>query len=464
MTISDTINFSIRKRKGNNKNKFPDNIFSGNRHYCRSGYVTAIILIIFLLVMPVSGAGEKFIWSEPLLTATIEGSNEFFPGNMYPVTVLIENKAVDTEVLLGPEYPVMEIDPAAALGTDAALTPGDAPVTVKSDGYMVGDIGQGESRTVTYYIFIDDGAEAGNYNLVLETKSRYAFSSYFDESGELRYDFRNSLQEIEIPVKVKGKFIPEEVNVTTYNLNSGKEGYVNIAFVNSGYAFGRDAEAEIFLSPNSPVKIEEGSVYLGDVASGDSGNARFKAIVSGDVESGIYPAEFTVLYTDEHGNSAESEVVTVGIPVGKGPEFEVLSEEVTFSPGEMKKVSVEYKNTGDATAYGANSRITAKSPFTADTDSVILGDIKPGETVAAEYTLSLDGKAILKPYALNSEIKYRDESDNLCLSDELKVEFIAVKKSGISEYLTNPLVDAVILAILLFGLYFGLRKKNLGNS
>ncbi|UUX93088.1 COG1361 S-layer family protein [Methanoplanus endosymbiosus] len=460
MIIFDIINLSFRKRKENVTPILPHTRFSGNLRPSLTGCLIAAILVICMLAMPVSGAGEKFIWSEPQLTATIEGSYEFFPGNTYSVTVLIENMAVDTEELLALDYPMMEIDPADALGTDAALTSGDAPVIVKSDSYMVGNIGQGESLTVTYSIYVNDGAEAGSYNLVLMTESRYVFSSYFDESGELRYDFRNSIQETEIPVKIKGKFIPEELNVTTENLNSGKEGYINVGFINSGYAFGKDAEAEIILSPYAPVTVEEGSVYLGDIASGDAGSARFKAIVSGDVESGIYPAEFIVIYTDEFGNSAQSEVAVIGIPVGKGPKFEVLSEEITFSPGDTGSVCVEYRNTGDATAYGANSRITAKSPFTAVTDSVILGDISPGETVTAEYKLSLDGKAILKPYALNSEIKYRDEYDNLCLSDELKVELIAVQKSGIGELITNPVVDALILAVILFGIYFVLRKKN----
>ena len=459
MIISDIIYFSFRRIKENVTCFLPDASTSGSLRFSQAAYVLAAALLICMLAMPVSGAGEKFIWSEPQLTATIEGSNEFFPGNTYPVTILIENKAVDTEELLGPEYPMMEIDPAAALGTDAALRSGDAPVNVKSDSYMVGDIEQGESLTVTYIVYFDDEAEAGNYNLILMTESRYVFSSYFDESGELRYDFRNSLQEIEIPVKIKGKFIPSELNVTTENLNSGKEGYINVGFVNSGYAFGKDAEAEIILSPYAPVKVEEGSVYLGGIAPGDFGNAWFKAFVSGDVESGVYPAEFIVIYTDEFGNSAKSEVAVIGIPVGHGPKFEVLSEKITFSPGETKSFSVSYRNTGDATAYGANSRITAKNPFKAVTDSVILGDIAPGETVTAEYRLSLGGTAILKPYALNSEIKYRDEYDNLCLSDELKVEFIAVKKSGIGELVTNPVVDALILAVILFGLYYLLRRE-----
>ncbi|EHQ35602.1 COG1361 S-layer family protein [Methanoplanus limicola] len=459
MIIFDIIIFLFRWIKENVTSVVPDPHISGKMSSSLTGCVLAAALLICMLVMPVSGAGEKFIWSEPKLTATIEGSNEFFPGNTYPVTILIENKAVDTEELLGLEYPMVETDPATALGTDAALTSGDAPVNVKSDSYMVGDIEQGESLTVTYFIYIDDEAEAGNYNLFLMTESRYVFSGYFDESGELRYDFRNSLQEIEIPVKVKGKFIPSDLNVTTENLNSGKEGYINVGFVNSGYASGKDAEAEIIMSPYSPVKIEEGCVYLGDIAFGDSGNARFKAVVSGDVESGVYPAEFIVMYTDESGNSAKSEAEIVGIPVGKGPKFDILSEEFVFSPGETRSFSVSYRNTGDATAYGANSKITAKNPFKAVTDSVILGDIAPGETVTAEYKLSLGGTAILKPYALNSEIKYRDESDNLCLSDELKVEFVAVNKSGIGELVTNPVVDAVILAVILFGLYYSLRRK-----
>ena len=423
----------------------------------------SFILIGLLIVGPVS-AGETFIWSEPSLAATITGSNEFYPGNNYQIEVLIENKAEDTEEILSPYPQIVPVPPSTALGTDTTLLPGDSPAEIKSGTYMVGDIPKGESVTVEFTIYIPEETAAGKYNLLLVTNSDYLSYGYMATESEIRYDYGNSVNKINLPITVKGKIIPSVISIDFENLDSGKQGYIDITFKNTGYSKGRNAGAMLTLSPSSPVSIEDGSVFIGDIAPGQTKTARFKVQVSSNVDSGDYPAEFLIEYTDEYGNPALSDEVTVGISPGSGPKFTVESGEISVSPGETRKIQVTYKNTGDATAYDASARITAKTPFTAISDSAILGEIAPGQTKTAEYTLSLDRGAIIKPYGLSSEVKYYDELDNLCLSDELKVEISAVDKLDIVTAVTNPVVVAVILALVLFGIYYIYRKENMENE
>ncbi|MBN1432355.1 MAG: hypothetical protein JW931_06240 [Methanomicrobiaceae archaeon] len=221
-----------------------------------------------------------------------------------------------------------------------------------------------------------------------------------------------------------------------------------------------EAEAMLIFPAGSPVKAEEGSVFIGPVKPGETKTARFRASVTDKIDSGQYPAEFIIAYTDEYGNQAQSKEVTVGIDIGSGPKFRVVSEKITFSPGETKTISISYKNTGDATAYDASARITANTPFSTISDSSILGDIEPGETVTAEYTVSLERSAIIKPYGLYTEIKYYDGLDNLCLSDELKVEITAKETFDIITAITNPVMVAILMALVLFGIYYIYRKEN----
>lgn len=425
------------------------------------GFILLISLIlVFLIAAGPAAAGEEFIWSEPSLSATITGSNEFYPGNNYEVEVLVENMAEDTQEILNPYPQLIPVPPSAALGTDVTLLPGDSPVEIKSGTYMIGDLLKGESRTVTFIIFVPDEAMAGNYNLLLDTDSSYLSYGYLITESEMKYDYGDSKNEILIPIKIKGKVIPEIISIDNENLDSGKLGYIGIAFKNSGYTTGRNAWATLTFTPGSPVSMEEGSVFIGDISPGETKTARFKAQVSESVDSGEYPAEFVIAYTDEYGNPAESEDVTVGIITGSGPKFSVIAEDKTISPGETGTFSVSYKNTGDSTAYDASSRIVTTDPFTAISDSAMLGNVSPGETVTVEYTLSLDRSAILKPYGLNTEIKYYDELDNLCLSDELKVEITAKDSLDIISILTNPVIDAIIMIIVLFGIYYLYRKES----
>ncbi len=346
------------------------------------------------------------------------------------------------------------------LYTDATLLPGDSPVVIKSGTYMVGDIPKGESVTVGFVIYIPEDAEAGKYNLVLVTDSDYLSYGYLISETEIKYEYDISINRINIPVIVKGKIIPEIISIENENLDAGKQGYINIKYKNTGYAYGKNAEAMLIFPPGSPVTAEEGSVFIGSIAPGETKTTRFKASVTDKIDSGEYPAEFIIIYTDEYGNLGESEDVTVGIDTGSGPKFRVVSEEIPFSPGKTKTISISYKNTGDATAYDASARITAKTPFSAVSDSAILGDIAPGETVTAEYSLSLDRNAIIKPYGLNTEIKYYDGINNLCLSDELKVQFIVKETFDIVTAITNPVVIAVLMALVLFGIYYIYRKEN----
>lgn len=417
-----------------------------------------LILAISLAAGPVS-AGEKFVWGEPSLSATITGSNEFYPGNNYEIEIYIENMAEDTNEILDLYPQVVPVPPSASLGTDVALLPGDSPAVIKSGSYMVGDILKGGSVTVGFVIYIPEDAKAGDYNLLLVTDSDYLSYGYLITESEIRYEYGDSVQAINIPVKIKGKIIPEIVSVGYENLDSGKQGYIGITFKNNGYAYGKNAEAVLTFPAGSPVTLEEGSVFTGDIAPGETKTAHFKAQVSDSINSGEYPAEFIITYTDEYGNQAESDDVTVGITTGAGPKFGVVAEEIIISPGETKTFSVRYENTGDATAYDASARITANDPFTAVSDSAMLGDIAPGETVTADYTLSLDSTAIIKSYGLNTEIKYYDKLDNLCLSDELKVEVTAKDRLNIASVITNPVVVAILMAVVLLGIYYIYRKE-----
>jgi hypothetical protein len=133
-----------------------------------------------------------------------------------------------------------------------------------------------------------------------------------------------------------------------------------------------------------------------------------------------------------------------------------------MNPGNKKVIMVEYKNTGDTTIYSAQARISAVDPFTSNDDTAYLGDLKPGESRAVSFIISVDRTATLKEYGLDSEIRYRDALDNTYISDPMKVRINVTAPAGLTTVLSNPIYLSLIFAgiIGVVYLFFHYRRKN----
>jgi hypothetical protein len=149
-------------------------------------------------------------------------------------------------------------------------------------------------------------------------------------------------------------------------------------------------------------------------------------------------------------------VETIGLQIGKKIDFGIVSAPDTVSVGQKKVINVQYTNTGGATAYNVQARISAVDPFTSNDDTAFLGTIAPGETRGATFEISVDKSATIKEYALDSEIRYRDALDNSLISDPMKVQIVVEKENSL---LGNPFVLAVIAAVVILIGYLVYRQR-----
>ena len=123
-------------------------------------------------------------------------------------------------------------------------------------------------------------------------------------------------------------------------------------------------------------------------------------------------------------------------------------------------ITVTYANTGGATAYNVQARISAVDPFTSSDDTAFLGTLAPGETGEAAFEISMDKSATIKGYALDSEVRYRDALDNSLISDPMKVQIMVEKDNSL---LNNPVVLVVIAAAVIligYGIYRQRAKQH----
>jgi hypothetical protein len=421
----------------------------------RSGISLIVIILCCAgtMVCPAMG-GERFISGSPDLSATINGANEFYPATEVNVPVNIQNSGLIEYVISQPNLLTPADLPNTAKLMTVQLFAGGAPLSVLSDPQMVGDLLGGHTLLVNFKVRTDPDAAAGTY--ILPMNVHYTYLAHADQYGQdtLQYFYETRDVTLDIPLKIKPEIILQVISAEPEEVNVGTEGFVHLVLENIGNEDG--TEAVVVLSPvgNSPIQPVASSVYVGDFPMKSQIDLRYKVAVSNSAEPGTYPVSVTVNYKNQDGIFVSSAPAVVGIPVKGKIRFTVVSVPDEVNPGTQDVLEVTYRNTGSAPVFSAQARIYTQDPFTTSDDVSYLGDMAVGENATARFKVTVNQKATLKEYALDSEILYRDALDNDQVSDRITVPVDVVGLTGILALLYNPyfigiLVVVVIVAILL---------------
>lgn len=420
-----------------------------------------LILLCMVMVTPVL-AGTRYMEGSPELSAYIAGNNELSPGDEIDLNIVIQNSGLNEYKFVQPNIVDWDDLPNTAKSVTVTLQPGTAPLIVKSDPQMIGDLKGANRVNSAFTVKVDSNASAGTYTLPLHLNYSYMYT--VDQYGvdTIEYTYKSANITIGMPVTIRSDVSVDVLSATPENLNAGTEGFVVMKIRNTGYENGSKAIVKITQNGNSPIVPVDSSVFVGDFPSGDTVDCRYKVAVSDSAERQIYPVDVAVNYQNTDGDFVTSRSETVGIPVGEKILFEIVSPPAEMHPGSKETISITYKNTGDTEVYSAQARISAVDPFSSNDDIAYLGDIRAGESAVANFVVSVDRSATIKEYGLDSEIRYRDALDNTYISDIMKVPVDVVRPEGIAVILTNPIylsiVAAVLIGIAYMAYYF--RKKN----
>ncbi|PKL58645.1 MAG: S-layer protein [Methanomicrobiales archaeon HGW-Methanomicrobiales-5] len=416
------------------------------------------ISALFIITAPAS-AGEQYMAGSPVLSASVAGTNEFSPGTEVQIAVVIENTGVNTVKFQKTGTIDRDDLPNTAKFLTVTLEPGNSPLIIKSDPQMLGDLKASNTATGKFTTRIPSDTPAGSYNLPVKLTYTYMYTAEQYGTDTIQYSYKTKDEVFEIPITIKPDVRINVVSADIQHMNAGTEGAIHLEIKNIGHEDAKKAIVIITRNDGSPVVPTQSSAYIGDFPSGGTATAIFKASVADSAEAQTYPLDVSVKYENREGDIVTSDIETIGIPVGSKIEFAIVSEPETVSPGQKKVITVRYKNTGGATAYKAQARVSMVDPFTSNDDSAYLGDIAPGETKEASFLVTVAGAATLKQYGIDSEIRYNDAFDNQIVSDPIKLGLnVAEDKGGVAGLLKNPLALAVI-ALVILGIGYALYRK-----
>jgi hypothetical protein len=452
------------KKKVHRSSRFSPIQTFNERKGLKHSTIAMILIVITACIATPAMAGTKYLAGNPELSASILGSNEFNPGDDTTLTLMLQNSGLNEFKFVQSGIMDPEDLPNTAKLVTVALEAGDAPIVIKSDPQMVGDLKGGASVNTAFNVKFNSNSPSGTYNLPVKVTYTYLSTSEQYGTDAIQYNYRQKDVTLSLPVTVRTTVIPEVILAVPEHLNAGTEGYLTLEVMNAGSEYGTKTVLKIGRNGQSPLIPTDSGVYIGDFPPGSVVTTRFKISVADSAEAQSYPLDVYATYTSYENETVDSEKTTVGIPVGGKIDFEVLSDPSEISPGEKKVITVVYKNNGDATVYSAQARISTVDPFTSSDDTAYLGDLAPGETRDARFEISVDSAATRKEYAIDSEIRYRDALDNSKLSDTLKVNINVDGKEGFAAVVQNPLSIVIIVLVILGAAYLGYRKvRTKGN-
>ena len=89
-------------------------------------------------------------------------------------------------------------------------------------------------------------------------------------------------------------------------------------------------------------------------------------------------------------------------------------------------------------------RLNADSPFETDDDTAYVGRLEPGESATVQFTVSVDGAATPKAYALDTTVAFDNAFNRRVVTDvestELRVE---AGSGGLLAAIINTLSDLI---------------------
>ncbi|HIE32397.1 MAG TPA: hypothetical protein EYP67_08520 [Methanosarcinales archaeon] len=218
----------------------------------------------------------------------------------------------------------------------------------------------------------------------------------------------------------------------------------------------------------SPIDVKSGPQQAGSIRGGEGahGTVEFNIEIDENAPAGIYPLMLLLDYiyqknVQTSGNVSESrtdvnfwydtlnQTQPITISVRKLADFEITGVSSDIRAGEDGGVlRITYTNTGEEIAADAIARISVTDPFSSTDDQAYLGTLAPGESATAMFVIDADSHATLKPYGIDTEIRFEDETGKSRISESMTATATISPEILISDKIKPYIMPAVLIVLL----------------
>ncbi len=327
-------------------------IIKGKKNHIYGTVLVCLLLVSAVFLVTPVYAEESYMAGTPQFSVHLSGTNEFVPGEDYTVPIAIENSGTVQFIFSKPSIIGAGDVPNTAKNLVVNLGAAGAPLVVKSDAQLVGNLPGSSSTAATFHVTVNSDAQAGTYYLPVSLNYTYLYSAseFGNQQGTdtLSYSYKSVNSTMLVPITIKSDVQIASLSESTKDLNAGTEGYVFISLRNTGFENGRDATVIVSSPQNSPLSPTEGSFFVGAYPAGSVANCTFKLAVDSSAQQKTYPLNVKVHYKNSDGVYVDSKTITIGVPVGGKITFEVEPVQADITPGSSAIITVNYRNAGTA--------------------------------------------------------------------------------------------------------------------
>ena len=147
---------------------------------------------------------------------------------------------------------IRDDQPNTAKFLTATLNAGDAPIVIKSDPQMLGDLKGASSVNAVFSTKIQSDAPSGIYQIPLSLNYTYLYQAEQYGVDTIQYYYKTKNETLLIPIKIKPDVSIDVISAVPEHLNVGTEGYIDMKIKNTGFEDGSKAVVKIIRNGNSP--------------------------------------------------------------------------------------------------------------------------------------------------------------------------------------------------------------------
>lgn len=331
-------------------------------------------------------------------------------------------------------------DAVVALGQTApTLTPQETE-------YGLGDLGVGESASVTFPIAIAETAEP--------SPRRLSFTvSYWNVNDDLQRTDETVLTAEVAPERDRFEFSGVESS-----LKVGDEGDVSMTVRNNGEAV-RDVVVTI-VPPGQNVHPQETEYAIGNMEAGATTTISFPIEVSDNAEPVPRQLSFQVNYEEQDSDQRQTPPYNLRVPIGERTDRFVVEPVGGSMPiGGSGVLEVSVTNNGEEPVENVNAKIFADDPLSTNDDEAFVDVLEPGESATITFSIAVSGEALAKDYPLSMDLQY-DENGETKLSETYQIPVTATPSEGSELPVPLPvLIGAGAIVLVAAGALVWYRRR-----